>query len=300
MTSGHRAWLDHRVSPRNREELIARIEAHFRSGFAPGTPEDKARRWLDFELSSVDIHRKNLVPFVRGHGARAGQRVLDYGSGPGCSACAMATELGVHVTGVEPNSANQAIAPLWAEYCGVGDKVEFHFTDDTVHLPFADESFDFVLASSVLEYIPGNRGPHLREMWRVLKRGGRLLIAGTSNAVWPREVHSKTWIVNWMPNLGPRIRARLGRNARVERGITFGEIEASLPGARFVRGDSDELDAFATRVADRDFLPDPIKRNARRLVGATLKKLDRSATEAVGWPAEAFLPWLNVAFERTR
>lgn len=281
-------------------ELLAQIAAFFRRSAAPGTPEDKIRRSLAFELASVDIHRKNLVPFVRGHGARAGQRLLDFGSGPGCSACAMALELGVYVVGVEPKASNSEVAPLWAAYCGVERQVEFHFTEDTLHLPFPDESFDFVLASSVLEYIPGNRGPHLREIWRVLKKGGRLLVAGTSNAAWPREVHSRTWLVNWMPNLGPKIRARLGRSAAVERGITFGEIEASLPDARFVRGDTDELDAFAGRLSEgAAFLPRPLRRAVARAAHQILDAIDRRSTATVGWPAEAFLPWLNVAFERT-
>lgn len=289
------------MSPRPKADLLREIETHFRSGFAPNTPESKARRWLDFELKSVDIHRENLVPFVRGHGARAGQRILDYGSGPGCSACAMALELGVEVVGVEPNASNAHVAPLWAEYCGVADRVSFHFTDDTLHLPFEDASFDFVLSSSVLEYIPGNRGPYLREMWRVLRPGGRLLIAGTSNAAWPREVHSDTWIINWMPNLGPRIRSHLGRNAKVERGITFGEIEASLSNARFVRGGSDELAQFSKRISSRaKFLPEGLRGGLESAVANALAKIDSKTTNAVGWPAEAFLPWLNVAFERVR
>lgn len=285
---------------RSREELRRSIEAHFRSGFGPDIPEEKARRWLDFELASVEIHRANLVPFVRGHGAETGHRVLDFGSGPGCSACAMAVDLGVEVVGVEPRPENRAVAPLWAEYYEVEDRVEFHFRQDTLHLPFAERTFDFVLASSVLEYIPGNRGPYLREMWRVLKPGGRLLVAGTSNAAWPREVHSKTWTVNWMPNLGPRLRASLGKEPNVERGITFGEIESSLTNARFVRGASDELAAFSERASDQaPFIPEPLRRGVRSAIHRALRAIDGATFHTIGWPAEAFLPWLNVAFERT-
>lgn len=280
----------------DRAALLSSIEAHFREGFSSKARPRDVERWLAYELESVGIHRKNLVPFVQGHGARRGHTLLDFGSGPGASACAMAMELGVRVIGVEPNLSNARVAPLWAKYCGVEDRVEFHFTQDTLRLPCADASVDFVLASSVLEYIPGDRGPYVREMWRVLKPGGRLLIAGTSNAAYPREVHSKTWLVNWMPNLGPRLRAGLGRNPNVERGVTFGGLEAALPGARFVRGASDELDAFARRLSARAPVGQPaLAAGIKRALGF----LDRRSMNAVGWPAEAFLPWLNVAFEKT-
>lgn len=284
------------MSRRGRDELLQLIEGHFRSGFRADAKPADIERWLAFEMSSVDIHKKNLVPFVRGHGAREGDRVLDFGSGPGCSACAMAVELGVSVVGVEPNASNAIVAPLWAELCGVEDRVKFHFTDDTLHLPVEDESVDFVLASSVLEYIPGDRGPYLREMWRALKPGGRLLIAGTSNAVWPREVHSKTWTVNWMPNFGPKLRAFLGKNTHVERGVTFGEIEAALPGAKFVRGDVDQLDAFVDRATRKlSFVSGAIEGPLK----SAMHLFDSRLSSSVDWPLEAFLPWLNVAFEKT-
>ncbi|HEV2715028.1 MAG TPA: class I SAM-dependent methyltransferase, partial [Terriglobales bacterium] len=45
------------------------------------------------------------------------------------------------------------------------------------NLPFADGRFDAVFSISVIEHIPG-RGDEaaLREMWRVLRSGGRLII----------------------------------------------------------------------------------------------------------------------------
>jgi ubiquinone/menaquinone biosynthesis C-methylase UbiE len=283
---------------RSKSELRAQIEAHHRRHLGRNGLSPKLDAWVDFEMRSVELHRTNLVPFVRGHGAVASHRILDFGSGPGCSACAIAMDLGARVCGVEPGLHNKTLAPLWAEYCDVTNLVEFHFTSDTLHLPFRDEAFDFVIASSVLEYIPGDRGPYLREMWRVLKRGGRLLIAGTSNAAWPREVHSKTWLVNWMPNLGPNIRQRLGRKGPVERGVTFGQIQAALSGSSFVRGDADQLRAFAGRLFDRAPFPAPLRGGMEAMMARALHAIDDKTESVTGWPAEAFLPWLNVAFER--
>src|SRR5699024_10248978 len=34
---------------------------------------------------------------------------------------------------------------------------------------------------------------------RVLKSNGMLFVMGTSNRLWPREVHSRRWFVNYLP-----------------------------------------------------------------------------------------------------
>lgn len=278
-------------------EIAAQIEAEWRRMYAGSSPAG-LQKTLDFEMASVELHRKNLVPFVSGHDVGAGKRLLDFGSGPGASATAIAYDTGAFVVGVEPNDGNKVIAPRWAEAYDVADKVEFHFIQDTLNLPFEDESFDFVMASSSLEYIKGDRAPYIREMVRVLKTGGRLLVAGTSNGAWPREVHSGTWTLNWMPNLGPKVREWLGRNPDAERGITFGDILAAHPSLRFVKGRSDELQAFASRLVE------PIESipvlGGLSAVGASrvLDAIDRRTTQTIEWPMEAFLPWLNVGFEK--
>ena len=51
-------------------------------------------------------------------------------------------------------------------------------TYDGAHVPFADETFDLVYSNQVLEHVP-DPGHHLREIARVLRRGG-ILIGSTS------------------------------------------------------------------------------------------------------------------------
>ncbi len=277
--------------------IVAEIEAIWRDKYAGSNPAS-LEKTLGFEMASVELHRKNLVPFLDGHGVRHGKRLLDFGSGPGASAAAIAFDLGAEVVGVEPNAGNEVIAPRWSAAYGVSDKTSFHFISDTLHLPFEDESFDFAMASSSLEYIKGDRGPYVREMVRCLKPGGRLIVAGTSNAAWPREVHSQTWTLNWMPNLGPKIRERLGKNPDAERGVTFGEILAAAPDLRFVKGERDELLAFAERVGERAERVPVLGGFVTTAAHRALLAFDRGVTGAVDWPAEAFLPWLNVGFEK--
>ena len=279
--------------------MLAEIEQQWRRQYE-GLAEDAMARVLGFEMRSVELHRARLVPLLRGHGVGPGARLLDFGSGPGCSATAIAFDLGARVTGVEPNRKVEAVSRMWPRAYGVEAQVDFHFLADTLRLPFEDAAFDFVLTSSSLEYIPGDRGPYLREMVRVLRPGGRLIVAGTSNAAWPREVHSGTWLHNWMPNLGPRIRARLGRNPHAERGITFGELLAAAPELAFVRGASDELAAFAGRATGRLSRVPAVGAAIERAAHAALVGLDRQTQALVAWPMEAFLPWLNVGFEKRR
>jgi ubiquinone/menaquinone biosynthesis C-methylase UbiE len=60
----------------------------------------------------------------------------------------------------------------------VADRIELH-TADMRQLPFDDGTFDVVLSSLAIHNVPGagERAKALREAVRVLKPGGKLLIA---------------------------------------------------------------------------------------------------------------------------
>lgn len=69
-------------------------------------------------------------------------------------------------------------------------------------LPYADASFDLVLAGGVLEHVP-NEVQSLTELWRVLRHGGRLVITHLPNATslsewvarrfWPGHAHARRY-----------------------------------------------------------------------------------------------------------
>lgn len=46
---------------------------------------------------------------------------------------------------------------------------------DALHLPFADGSFDLVVAAAFLHHVPGREGAVIRECARVLRPGGRIV-----------------------------------------------------------------------------------------------------------------------------
>ena len=115
---------------------------------------------------------------------RGDERVLDVGCGLGLFLIGAAKRLSTgHAVGIdkwqqEDLSGNNAAGTLDnAMIEGVADKVEVH-TGDARKLPFDDASFNVVLSSMALHniYNAGERQTAVREIARVLKSGGRVLL----------------------------------------------------------------------------------------------------------------------------
>ncbi|MFT3912735.1 MAG: class I SAM-dependent methyltransferase [Anaeromyxobacteraceae bacterium] len=115
---------------------------------------------------------------------RGDERVLDVGCGRGLFLVGAARRLstgraiGIDIWQAEDLSGNQPAAPLHnAAIEGVAERVEVQ-TADARKLPFDDRSFDVVLSSAAIHniYDAGERETAVREIARVLKVGGRVLI----------------------------------------------------------------------------------------------------------------------------
>jgi ubiquinone/menaquinone biosynthesis C-methylase UbiE len=145
------------------EEASRRVEATYM------TPDVVEQRRI--VLASLDL--------------QPGEAVLDVGSGPGLLAAEMGEAVGSEgtVQGIEPSESMLAIAERREPAAGSAP-LEFQ-PGDAGALPFADASFDAIVATQVYEYVE-DMPSALAEAHRVLRPGGRLLVLDTDwgSIVW--------------------------------------------------------------------------------------------------------------------
>ncbi|WP_250008092.1 class I SAM-dependent methyltransferase [Actinoplanes sp. M2I2] len=156
-------------------------------------PTDKARRVWDRSAPSYDrqIELLERIWFTGGRewlGARARGRVLEVAVGTGRNLPHYPAA--VTISGIELSPAMLAVARRRAAELGRPADLR---EGDAERLPYADGSFDTVVCALSLCAIPDPQAA-VREMYRVLVPGGRLLLVDHVRSTWP-PIYAAQWLL---------------------------------------------------------------------------------------------------------
>ena len=150
---------------------------------------DAYRRWRASRLGRITdgVEEAVILELV---GPPAGLRILDVGCGDAALVVALA-QRGALVTGVDVDPSVLSAGRARAAASGVAPAL---MQGDIRALPFADDSFDVVLAVTVLCFVD-DAARAVREMARVLRPGGRLVIGelGRWN-LWAAKRRMSGWL----------------------------------------------------------------------------------------------------------
>lgn len=136
--------------------------------------------WLDIDVEHMDDYeemfrwRPRMAPLLEPADIAPGQRVVDFGCGPGMLTVELARRVGpegrVHGVDLNPDFLERARANVERE--GLAERVSLHRADDD-RLPLPDASVDRVICKNVLEYVDDPVAT-LRDFRRALAPGGRV------------------------------------------------------------------------------------------------------------------------------
>lgn len=128
-------------------------------------------QWFLFRPS----YRTLLSELVRWPRTREPFHLLDIGCGTGTfAAMVFGAGLPAHVVGLDYAASMCRMASQKACQANATDRIRF-LNGDSEHLPFADNSFDVITCSNSFHHYP-HQDRVVREMHRVLRPGGRLVI----------------------------------------------------------------------------------------------------------------------------
>ncbi len=117
----------------------------------------------------------------------SGSEGMDAGCGLGHQVMLLAKAIGSkgHVTGIDISSEFIAYATELALKEGVSNTTLFQ-TGPVSKQPFEDNTFDWIWSSDCVGQVPGDSFPSVKELTRMLKHGGRLIVlAWTSQMLLP-------------------------------------------------------------------------------------------------------------------
>ena len=183
---------------------------HF--GFQSVDEQDKARRVrsvfdsvapkydLMNDLMSLGLHRAWKAYTVLVANVREGQQVLDIAGGTGDLALAFAPKVGPNGRVVHTDINEAMLREGRNRLLDAGVSLPT-LVCDAEHLPFADAGFDLVTVAFGLRNMT-HKDQALREMNRVLKPGGKLLVLEFSKVAKPLEKIYDWYSFKVLPRIG--------------------------------------------------------------------------------------------------
>lgn len=247
------------------------------------------QRWFDDYFTLEDRHLKNFVVLLKEYTDLKDKLILDFGCGTGGSSVALGLN-SAKVIGVEPQDDHVQVAQARIKKYQLGDLVKVSQLTDTIELPFPNGTFDICVCHSVLEYIIKDRPKYIKEMWRVIKPGGLLFIAGTSNGIFPIEMHTGRWLINYLPL----------KDGTAPVGVSYWQIAKNLTPYRHIllnkQLEKDGLTRYIERSKEKDLSKKTKLQSAviiffLRIIKVTICPIFRV-------PIDVFLPWLDVCIKK--
>lgn len=158
----------------------------------------------------------------------AGTEMIELGCGPGFYACRFAEKFPqISVTGIDQSPSQLA----WAQKKATNARLhncDFEF-DNVLSLSHSDESFDALIASRLFTVLP-DRDRAVGEMYRVLRSGGRCLIAEPRYVFWASIPLFAMWLIARFT--GFQNGYREPSKAKVLGGLEFSRLFATQPWRR--------------------------------------------------------------------
>ena len=155
------------------EYVLTATKSHARAG----SFYDRIERFYDLTFK-LNGYGRSLDQYFEAHPLPVfpGARVLDAGCGTGTLTLALLRTLKApaQMTALDLSASSMATAKKYVDKNKPSQQPVRFTQGNILALPFADEAFDLVVTSGVLEYVPLDEG--LSEMARVISPGGHLLL----------------------------------------------------------------------------------------------------------------------------
>jgi ubiquinone/menaquinone biosynthesis C-methylase UbiE len=163
---------------------------------------------------------------------KPGARVLEVAPGPGYLALEIARMGDYKVSGLDISHSFIRIATENARKAGVS--VDFRH-GDAAHMPFPDESFDFVVCRAAFKNFSDPVGA-LNEIHRVLVHGGQAVIIDLRKDASPADIDKEVAGMH-MSALNAKLTRWTFSNMLLKRAYTREAIDAMVSQSRFAQGE---------------------------------------------------------------